>query len=97
MAGLEPGMTARIKLDAYDYQKYGTLTGKITSISPDSQMKEQQVFYVVKIAIEGREVGHDRLRGPIKFGMTGQVEIVTGNETMFSVLMKKIQRSVSLS
>jgi len=97
MAGLEPGMTARIKLDAFDYQKYGTATGKILSISPDSQMKDQQVFYVVKILIEGREVGRDKLRGPIKLGMTGQVEIVTGEERMLSVLLKKIQRAVSVS
>lgn len=97
MAGLEPGMTARIKLDAYDYQKYGTVTGKILSISPDSQMKDQQVFYVVKILIEGREVGRDKLRGPIKLGMTGQVEIILGEETMLSVLVKKIQRAVSVS
>ena len=30
------GLPARIKLDAYDYQRYGTLDGTVDFISPDS-------------------------------------------------------------
>ena len=33
---LRVGMPARIKLDAYDYQRYGTVAGTVVFISPDS-------------------------------------------------------------
>ncbi len=39
---LRLGMPVRIKLDAYDYQKYGTLDGTVCFISPDSEVSEGQ-------------------------------------------------------
>ena len=33
---LKVGMTARIKLDAYNYQQYGTVDGTVRFLSPDS-------------------------------------------------------------
>ena len=38
---LRVGMPARIKLDAYDYQRYGTLEGTVVFISPDSGVPEE--------------------------------------------------------
>ncbi len=35
---LRLGMVARIKLDAYDYQRYGTVAGTVVFISPDSSV-----------------------------------------------------------
>ena len=37
---LRVGMPARIKLDAYDYQRYGTLEGTVGFVSPDSGVPE---------------------------------------------------------
>src|SRR6202041_1928910 len=36
VGNLRLGMPVRIKLDAFDFQKYGTLTGTVSYISPDS-------------------------------------------------------------
>ena len=36
---LRVGMPARIKLDAYDYQRYGTLDGTVCFLSPDSGVR----------------------------------------------------------
>jgi hemolysin D len=35
---VQVGMPVRIKFDAYDYQKYGVMTGKVTYLSPDSHV-----------------------------------------------------------
>jgi HlyD family type I secretion membrane fusion protein len=35
---VQAGMPVRIKFDAYDYQKYGVMTGKVTYLSPDSHV-----------------------------------------------------------
>ena len=34
---VQVGMPVRIKFDAYDYQKYGVMTGTVTYLSPDSR------------------------------------------------------------
>jgi multidrug efflux pump subunit AcrA (membrane-fusion protein) len=95
------GLPARIKLDAYDYQKYGTVTGRVVFVSPDSQIPDapanlQCPTYRVKIALDAQEVGRDQLRGRIKLGMTGVAEIVTDQESILSLLIRSIRRSVSL-
>lgn len=95
---LRLGMPARVKLDAYDYQKYGTLAGEVLFISPDSQIPGGQpgAVYLVKIAVAGEEVGRGGLRGRVKLGMAGQAEIVTGRESLLALLLKQVRRTISL-
>jgi multidrug resistance efflux pump len=95
---LRIGMTARLRLDAYDYQKYGTLEGKVTYISPDSGVPEGQkaAFYLVRIELDGDEVGRGEYRGKVKLGMAGQVEIVTEEESLLFILVKKLRKTISL-
>lgn len=98
---LSVGMRAKVKLDAYDYQKYGTAEGTVMFISPDSELVEgpdgsRRVIYMVKIALEREEVGRGDLRGHIKLGMSGLAEIVTGRESVLSLMLKKIRQTISL-
>jgi len=95
---LQVGMTARIKLDAYDYQRYGTLSGTICFLSPDSGVAEgqQKALYVVRIAVTDDEVGRGEFHGKVKLGMAGQADIVTGQESCLSLLLKRIRQSISL-
>jgi adhesin transport system membrane fusion protein len=92
------GMPARIKLDAYDYQRYGTLGGTVRYISPDSGVPEGQAaaLYVVRIAVPRPEVGRGEYRGTARLGMAGQVEIVTGRESLLSLLTRRIRQTISL-
>ena len=99
---LRVGMPTRIKLDAYDYQKYGTLAGTVIFVSPDSEVSQnpnsqQSATYTVKISLKGEEVVRGNLRGRIKLGMTGSAEIVTGQESLLALLVKGIHNSISLN
>jgi hemolysin D len=38
---VQVGMPVRIKFDAYDYQKYGVMTGTVTYLSPDSRVARE--------------------------------------------------------
>jgi multidrug resistance efflux pump len=98
VARLRVGMPARIKLDAYDYQKYGTLAGTVCFISPDSGVPEggKAVVYLVKIEVEGDAIGRGEFHGPVKLGMGGQAEIVTDQESLLYLLVKKIRQTISL-
>lgn len=108
IAHLKVGMPVRIKLDPYDYQKYGTLEGTISFIAPDSTVPQAgkngdatskgsgAAGYLVKIDLDGAELVRGPHRGRLKLGMTGQVEIVTDQESLLSLLLKKVRQSISL-
>ena len=95
---LRLGMFARVKLDAYDYQRYGTLAGTVCFLSPDSGIEEGQKarLYKVRIAVPRSELGRGVHRGQAKLGMGGQAEIITGRESVLSLLVKGVRRTISL-
>jgi multidrug resistance efflux pump len=95
---LRLGMPARIKLDAYDYQRYGTVVGTVTFISPDSGVPTGQgpATYLVRIDLDGGELGRREFRGRVKLGMAGQADIVTGQECLLALLVQKIRQTISL-
>jgi multidrug resistance efflux pump len=98
MEDIRLGMPVRMRLDAYDYQRYGTIEGTVEYISADSIVNQDKgaVNYLVKVTVDAREVGRGELRGPIKLGLTGQAEILTGRESLLSLLVRKIRRTISL-
>jgi HlyD family type I secretion membrane fusion protein len=94
---LRVGMPVRIKLDPFDYQKYGTMRGKVCFLSPDSRVVDQRgAVYTVKIELEGDGVGRRELRGLVKLGMAGQAEIVTEQESLLALLVKNVRQTISL-
>lgn len=95
---LKVGMPARIKLDAYDYRRYGTLTGKVCFLSPDSGVKEgeSKAYYLVRVELDSEEIGRGDFQGRVRLGMGGQVEIVTGQDSLLTLLVKNIRQSISL-
>jgi HlyD family secretion protein len=95
---LRVGMPVRLKLDAYDYQRYGTISGTVCYIAPDSGVTEAQpkACYLVRIALEGDEIGRDEIHGRVKLGMSGQADIVTERQCLLSIFMRKIHRTISL-
>jgi len=98
MANVRPGMPVKIKLEAFDFQKYGTLDGTVDFISPDSVVVEGRpgAAYLVRVAVAGDAVGRGDLTGQVKLGMAGHAEIVTGEESLLKLLVNKIRQSISL-
>jgi HlyD family secretion protein len=100
---LRAGMPAKIRFDAYDYQRYGVATGKVTFVSPDSKMVqpdrptgEQQVAYVVRVDLDQHRIGRNGDWGDIKLGLGGLAEIVTDRESLLTILFKNIRHTISL-
>jgi HlyD family type I secretion membrane fusion protein len=93
IAGLRLGQAVRVKLDAYPYQQFGTLDGRISWIAPDAiSGSEAQVpqdsFYEVRIELPAREL---KTGSPIELGMAGQAEIVRGTEKILSLAFRKLE------
>jgi len=48
------------------------------------------------VTLTGDRVGHGKLSGVVKLGMTGQVEIITDRLTVLTLLLRRIRSSLSL-
>ena len=58
--------------------------------------KENDVGVIVRVAFEGNDIGRGQFQGKVKLGMAGRVEIVTDQQSLLSILMKKVRQSISL-
>lgn len=86
IADIEMGMEAEIKLEAYSYNKYGTVKGTVKHISPSSFSSEQLgSVYLVKIDITDIPKGIN-----LTSGLSGSVEIKTGKRTVMSYFLDPI-------
>lgn len=101
MGHLQAGLPAKIKLDAYHYQTYGTAAGEVSFVAPDSQVRgpaeQQMAAYLVRVTVKDRELRRNIYHGEIKLGMAGSVEIVTEQRNVLTVLFRRLRRSISFS
>lgn len=102
IAFIRPGLPASVKLDAYDFTVYGTLSGEVTYISADTLNEEvrgaEQPYYRVQIKTDAqRLVSRRNQRIEIQPGMTATVEIKTGSNTVWRYLTKPITKTINES
>lgn len=102
IAFIDQGMSAVVKLDAYDYTLYGDLSGQLTYISADTltdeTSRDQTPFYRIQVETEGRRFkGGVQQELPILPGMTAVVELKTGSNTVLHYLTKPLVKTLSES
>ncbi len=103
IAFIKPGLQTTIKLDAYDYTIYGTLQGVVTYISADTLNDEtrnvnEPPYYRVQVKTKISDITQLASKKiEIQPGMTGSVEIKTGNNTVWRYLTKPITKTFSES
>lgn len=96
---LKTGLPANVKLDAYDYAVYGALAGQVSYISADTLSEEtrsgDQPYYRVQVRLSRDEASGQQIRKvDIQPGMTAQVEIKTGRQTVWRYLTKPIVKTL---
>ncbi|MBE7179226.1 MAG: HlyD family efflux transporter periplasmic adaptor subunit, partial [Mucilaginibacter polytrichastri] len=87
---LRKGTPTRFQVDAYNYNEWGMVTGKITSISTDSYTQEGQPYFKVRCKLDQNSLqlknGH---KGSLKKGMTVQARFFIARRTLFQLLYDK--------
>ena len=89
IAFIRPGLKAAIRLSAYDYTKYGTLTGIVDRIGADTITDEnRETFYQVIVSTDDTE----EIPPDIKIipGMIATVDVLTGERTVLEYLLKPV-------
>ena len=93
IAFLHPGQKAVVKFTAYDFAIYGGLDGKLEHIGADTVIDDKgNAFYVVRVRTHQSTLGSNL---PIIPGMVAEVDIVTGEKSVLSYLLKPVLRAKS--
>ncbi len=95
------GQKVEVKVDAFPFQKYGTITGKVLYISPDSIDDEKiGAVYKMKVSIDRDTIDVDGKKVNITPGMTVSAEVKTGKrriiEFFLDPLVKYVKESINL-
>lgn len=86
IADIQVNMDAEIKLEAYPYNKYGTVKGTVKYISPSSFNSEQLgSVYLVKLDIDNSNPDIN-----VMSGLSGSVEIKTDKRTVMDYFLDPI-------
>ncbi|BBB25718.1 HlyD family type I secretion periplasmic adaptor subunit [Amphritea japonica] len=91
IAFLRPGLSAVVRLTAYDFSIYGGLKGILEHISADSIEDEQgNIYYLIRVRTENTDLGRGANSLPIIPGMMATVDIMTGKKSVLDYLLKPI-------
>ena len=102
MSYLRKGLAVMIKLDAYDYVIYGGMKGELIYISADSLSEKtaqgENIYYKALIKIVGKEF-KEKFSKKIQInpGMTVSLDIITGERTVMTYLLKPLLKTLNES
>jgi adhesin transport system membrane fusion protein len=95
IAFLHPGQEAVVKFTAYDYTIYGGLKAKLERIGADTITDEDKktTYYMITLRTDRSHLGTDEKPLIIIPGMVASVDIITGQKSILSYLLKPILRA----
>jgi len=103
IAKVETGQQVQMRVSACPYPDYGTLSGTVSTISPDASSpqnnnenqrepnnsKQENATYNVTIHPERLEVNSRTQTCTIQSGMEGRADIITREETILTFMLRK--------
>jgi adhesin transport system membrane fusion protein len=100
---LASGMPVTLRFDAFDSMIFGKVHGVLRYISPDTlseqgQGGQNQTYYRALVALQWKEFDEPgaRIRAQdIKPGMTATADVLTGERSLLTFIMKPITRAFS--
>lgn len=99
IASVRMGQKATVKLSAYDYTIYGSLSGKVVFVSADTFKDEHarnpdaEAHYKVTLAVDCSQFTERQRSLEIRPGMQAEVELETGGKTILTYLTKPLYKA----
>ncbi len=85
------GQSAEVKIDAFEYTKYGTIPGKVTHVSRDAIQDEKKgLIYSVKVVLDKSSIAVEGRNMPLTAGMSVSVEIKTGTRRVIEYVLSPL-------
>lgn len=93
---IEVGQTVQVKVQAFDYSRFGSVEGVVERVSAGTFLDEQrQPHYRARISLKQPYVGHGPHLARLAAGMTAQADITTGHKTVLQYLLKPIYSAMA--
>lgn len=94
IAFLRPGQPVKVKISAYDPQRYGSLDGELVRLGANSVTDSKgNIFFEIEVRTKQNHLGTPDNPLPITPGMVAQTEIITGDRSILEYLMKPVIRA----
>lgn len=88
------GQIAAVKIDAFDYSKYGSIQGVIKHVSRDAIQDEKRgLLYALKVVLDTNNLVVDGKTVPLSAGMSVEVEIKTGKRRVIEYVLSPLQKT----
>jgi hemolysin D len=85
--------SAAVKVDTFEYTKYGTLPGRVTHVSQDAIPDEKRgLIYAVKVLLDKTTLDVEGKTTPVTPGMAVNVEIKTGDRRIIEYVLSPLLR-----
>lgn len=99
---VKPGDKARIKFDAYPFQKHGTLSSVVRTISEDAFRREStgqgmEAYYLSRVTLGKESLKNLPGQARLLPGMTLSTEIVVGKRSVMSYLLWPLTKALNES
>ncbi|WP_171212016.1 HlyD family type I secretion periplasmic adaptor subunit [Ruegeria sp. HKCCA5426] len=92
------GQPVRLKIDSFDYSRFGALPGKVEEVSPTTSVDERgTAFYEVLVQLDSDHFRDAEDGLTLIAGMTGEADIKTGAKTVFQYVWKPIYTNLDLA
>ncbi len=94
IAFLKVGQDVNVKITAYDAQKFGSLSGTLKRISADTiEDREGNIFFEIDVVTDKNYLGTRDNPLPIIPGMVAETEVITGERSILSYMIKPFLRA----
>jgi hemolysin D len=88
------GQDAAVKLEAFPFTRYGSVPGRVRSISRDAvQDKDLGLVYIATVTLDRTFIDADEQRYALASGLAGTVDVRTGTRNIISYLLSPLETS----
>ncbi|WP_229257914.1 HlyD family type I secretion periplasmic adaptor subunit [Duganella margarita] len=95
---VQEGQTAAVKVDAFEYTRYGTIPATVTHVSRDAVPDDKRgLLYTVKITLDKKIIVTNQRAVSLSPGLAVSVEVKTGSRRVLDYLMSPILREAKES
>ena len=85
------GQWAQVKIDAFDYTRFGTIAARVTHVSQDAIQDEKMgLVYAARIALDSHSIEVNGKQMPLSAGMSVSVNIKTGTRRVIQYVLSPL-------
>ena len=88
------GVNQRVRLffEAFPYQRYGTVTGRLDWLSPVTVTSEGGQHFAADASLDQREFRFGKETHPVRIGMRGEARIIVGSHTLIEYVFEPVHQ-----